>query len=238
MQLTGPELQNKEAFAREEALKEYSQFYLLPVEERIFAEHFTHPGRVLDVGCGCGRTSVFLRNMGHTVTGIDIVPEMLDIARKWVKGVEFRLMNACELEFGSDSFDYVLFSYNGIDCIHPDTKRNMCLEEICRALKPGRLFVFSTHNFMSLRTFVPTNRYRLDNLFLNLKNKRLFPRYRLEKHPSGILELYFATPFQQKRELREIGFKTIEVYGQKSDHPVFTTLFDTWSYYVCRKARL
>lgn len=38
-------------------------------------------GRVLDVGCGTGRSSALLRDLGHRVMGIDPDPGMLDLAR-------------------------------------------------------------------------------------------------------------------------------------------------------------
>ena len=142
MDLTEQEMRNKEAFSLKEALEQYSQFYLFPVEERIFRDHFAKPGKVLDIGCGCGRTGLFLKRMGHAVTGIDIVPEMIEEARKLVPGVEFNVMNACALEFENESFDYVLFSFNGIDCIHPSAKRELCLKEIHRVLKRGRVLAF------------------------------------------------------------------------------------------------
>ena len=102
MDLTEQEMRNKEAFSRKEALEQYSQFYLFPVEERIFNGHFAEPGTVLDIGCGCGRTSLFLKRMGHSVTGIDIVPEMIEEARKLVDGVDFKVMDACALEFENE----------------------------------------------------------------------------------------------------------------------------------------
>jgi ubiquinone/menaquinone biosynthesis C-methylase UbiE len=235
MDLTKPELKNREVFSREESLKEYSQLSLFPVEERIFKKHFFRPGRILDIGCGCGRTAFFLRDMGHSVVGIDIVPEMLDIARKLVPGVSFKLMDACELSFEDESFDYVLFSYNGIDYISPETKRNICLGEIHRVLKKNHPFVFSTHNAVSLTTLFPTNRFRLNNLLLNLRKRRIFNQYRLERHPSGILETYSTTIFKQKEQLRKSGFRNIKIYGQKSNFPIFIAFFDVWPYYCCLK---
>lgn len=235
MDLTEPELRNRETFSAEKALLQYSHLYLFPSEERIFHHHFSQPGTLLDIGCGCGRTSFFLQRMGHTVTGIDIVPEMLNVARKLVIGADFSLMDACELEFANESFDYVLFSFNGIDCIFPAAKRTRCLHEIHRVLKPNHPFVFSTHNALSLKNLIPTNRFRFINWLINIKKGRFFRRYRIERHPSGILEIYVTTPQQEKSELREIGFNMIRVYGQTSDHPVVTHFLDTWSYYFCRK---
>jgi SAM-dependent methyltransferase len=40
------------------------------------------PGRALDLGCGSGTDSIYLALHGWTVTGVDIVPEALALARR------------------------------------------------------------------------------------------------------------------------------------------------------------
>jgi len=49
------------------------------------------PGRALDVACGTGRHAAWLCAMGHTTTGIDATPEMLDIARERVPDAQFQV---------------------------------------------------------------------------------------------------------------------------------------------------
>jgi len=44
---------------------------------------------LLDVGCGTGRHAVLLSEKGFKVTGIDLSPEMLKIARRRSKKVRF-----------------------------------------------------------------------------------------------------------------------------------------------------
>ncbi len=39
------------------------------------------PARILDLGCGTGSLSVLLAQMGHTVTGVDLAPRMIEQAR-------------------------------------------------------------------------------------------------------------------------------------------------------------
>ena len=49
------------------------------------------------------------------------------------------------LKFQKNSFDIVLFSHSGIDCLYPKEKRIKCLKEIYRVLKPqGFLFFLPT----------------------------------------------------------------------------------------------
>ena len=53
---------------------------------------------VLDIGCGTGSLSVVLAELGHTVTGIDLSPAMISLARTKAEArevrVEFQVMDA------------------------------------------------------------------------------------------------------------------------------------------------
>ena len=93
--------------------------------------------RVLDAGCGTGTLSVLLAGLGHRVTGIDISPAMLDLARAKADAqgyaVEFHLMDAAAPEFPPRLFDAVV-------CRHilwtlPEPAR--VLERWTSLLKPG-----------------------------------------------------------------------------------------------------
>ena len=39
-------------------------------------------GNALDIGCGGGRDAIYLAGQGWTVTGVDVVPRALDLARQ------------------------------------------------------------------------------------------------------------------------------------------------------------
>src|SRR5947207_8623932 len=40
------------------------------------------PGKALDLGCGTGVYSVYLARQGYEVTGLDFIPQALEMARK------------------------------------------------------------------------------------------------------------------------------------------------------------
>ena len=66
-----------------------------------------------------------------------------------------------DLDFAADnSYDFVLFSYNGIDHLElPERER--ALIEMKRVLRPGGLMAFSSHNANFLPVVVDNYRFRL-----------------------------------------------------------------------------
>lgn len=98
------------------------------------------PGQhVLDVACGTGIPSLmaspFVAPNG-TVTGIDLAPGMVELARKkaeerGLKNVTFREADGESLPFPDESFDVVLCNHG---LVHM-TDREKALQEILRVLK-------------------------------------------------------------------------------------------------------
>jgi SAM-dependent methyltransferase len=68
-------------------------------------------GRVLDVGCGPGRHLLWLQEKGFTVTGIDVSPTAVEVAR--LRGArDCRVMDVKNLEFPAGSFETVIMMGN------------------------------------------------------------------------------------------------------------------------------
>jgi len=72
---------------------------------------------VLDVGCGCGSTSIHLGQLAARVLGIDISTPMLEVAKSRTASsggtTEFLLADAAVQQFPPDSFD-LIFSRFGV----------------------------------------------------------------------------------------------------------------------------
>lgn len=107
-------------------------------------------GQILDVAAGTGDWTIALAKelgeKGH-VTGFDLSPEMLAVAREKVReaGVSFWVTltqgNAMELPYEDDTFDLVTIGF-GLRNL-PDTEKGM--QELYRVLKPGgQLVVLET----------------------------------------------------------------------------------------------
>lgn len=103
--------------------------------------------KVLDIGCGPGFFSVLLAQMGYEVTAVDYTENMLTEAKKnadtYKVSVDFRRMDAQELEFPDESFDFVI-SRNVLWNLEDPTK---AYREWLRVLKTGGSLVNCDGNF-------------------------------------------------------------------------------------------
>ncbi len=90
-------------------------------EEILIRRFFPREGKLLDLGCGAGRTSIPLTQMGYEVAGIDISASMLKAAilesERLNLKINFQEMDAKTLTFADHSFDCAIYSFNGLDHI-------------------------------------------------------------------------------------------------------------------------
>ena len=116
--------------------------WLKPSEESFYyAEKWRAEGRsrLLDLGCGLGRHSIFFDSRGFRVTAMDLSEYGIDHLREWKKknGTDFRTVvgDMNKLPFADNAFDCI-YSYHVIS--HTDTEGiHRVISEIRRVLRPG-----------------------------------------------------------------------------------------------------
>jgi SAM-dependent methyltransferase len=100
--------------------------------------------RVLDLACGTGVVAVTAARRGATVTGLDLTPELLDVARDNAQlaavEIDWREGDVESLPFDSDSYDVVVSQFGHMFAPRPDVAVN----EMLRVLRPGGTLAFST----------------------------------------------------------------------------------------------
>ncbi len=121
-------------------------------EQYLFKKYYKElDGRILDIGCGAGRTTFALAQLGYqNIIGLDLSNEMIqaaeEIEEEFNYEIEFVVGDAINLSFADSSFDYALFSFNGLMQIPEYQNRLQALKEIKRVLKSGGIFIFTTHD--------------------------------------------------------------------------------------------
>jgi len=119
----------------------YHAKVILPNVERIIAPK---PGlKILEIGCGEGFIARALAGAGASLTACDISPELIEIAKKKSKGIEYKVSKAEKLEWvGAHVYDVVLavLTLQNMEKVEP------VFQGVARALtKDGRLIFVLNH---------------------------------------------------------------------------------------------
>ncbi|MFL6076654.1 MAG: class I SAM-dependent methyltransferase [Mycobacteriales bacterium] len=100
-------------------------------------------GPLLDLGCGPGHISSYLRSRGREVLGVDLSPRMVEIASARYPDVEFRVGDMRALDLPDGGYGGVVAPYSLIH-LTPAERPAACAE-IARVLSPGGLAMISFH---------------------------------------------------------------------------------------------
>lgn len=153
------------------------------------------PGRILDLGCGGGWTSVFYARFGFEVVGQDIARDMINLANenKRINGVgenlQFIQADYEALSFKNE-FDCAVF----FDCLHHADDELAAIQSAYDALKPGGLLI--THEPGEGHS---TASHSIEAMKLYGVNERDMP-------PSLII-----------RRGREVGFHSARIYPMQHE---------------------
>ena len=107
------------------------------------------PSRVVDLGCGTGRLALGAAVLGHTVTGVDPAPAMLDAARakphadrvEWILGTSEML--------STSAYETALMTSHVAQNFVSDDSWNRVLVDLHRSLRPAGILAFDSRDPMA-----------------------------------------------------------------------------------------
>jgi SAM-dependent methyltransferase len=109
--------------------------------------------RVLDLACGHGRIALELARRGCRVTGLDLSPRSLQLAREAAAGeqldVDWVLADMREIPDGV-RFDAVVNLFTAFGYFEDDAENQRVLDGVARALVPGGSFLVDVANLLGL----------------------------------------------------------------------------------------
>lgn len=156
--------------------------------------------KILDVGCGKGRFSRKLKDLGFEVIGLEPSTGLVKIAKKNNPDILFVEASATKMPFPDDTFD-ILICVSVLEHI-PDTQK--ALQEMARVLKNGGHLLVLDRNIFGLHPLylVPTI---LWIKFFGEKNKwLLYPKH------FEFQEIYFI-PWRLNRLIKQY-FKNSKIH--------------------------
>jgi SAM-dependent methyltransferase len=101
------------------------------------------PGRILDIGCGPGHAGRFVHELGREVTGVDLSPVMIDVARRLNPDMTFEVGDMRSLAREDGSVAGIVAFYSLIHI--PRAEVPAVLAELERVLVAGGRLLLAVH---------------------------------------------------------------------------------------------
>jgi ubiquinone/menaquinone biosynthesis C-methylase UbiE len=191
--------------------------------------------RMLDVGVGSGRTTQYFAPLVRTYVGVDYSAPMIEsctaVLGQRFSNVRLSVADARDLnEFSEDSFDLVLFSFLGLDCIG-HAERLKALSEFRRVCASDGFVCFSAHNIYGLgkqfrfrreastgpRAFARELIFQAALRLLNDRSQEIARKSHSLVRDGALgfrIYLYYVRPSEQIAQLHSAGFSDVEIYGE------------------------
>ncbi len=104
-------------------------------------------GSVLEIACGTGRVCIPIAQRGFTVTGLDIVPGMLEQARRKSVGLSIRWVEGDARNFDlGEQFKLIFLTGNAFQAFLTRADQEALLHCVKKHLYEDGLFAFETRN--------------------------------------------------------------------------------------------
>lgn len=211
--------QVRRGYSRTWVVERYAVVGLWPSEDELITTFMPAGARLLDLGCGAGRTTIPLARQSYQVTGADISFPMVrraqTQAQHWGLPTTWSVLDGTDLPFANNSFDGVIFSYNGIELVPGLEGKKQVLDEIWRVLEPGGHFIFTTHAIEALNRYAFGRLKRLASFLISKALKRDKPETEIGEvihSPERNVEVYYmqiVSPRVYRTLLQDTGYNLV-----------------------------
>ena len=163
------------------------------------------PKKILDLACGYGRHANRLAELGHTMTGIDLMPGFLEIARldAFQRNIEVQFQQGdMRILAFEDEFDCVLLLFTAFGYFSDENNLKVLINA-GNALKPGGNLIFDMLN---------------RDAFL----KQMYPYFVAEKEGNLMIDRLSFDSLQGRLYNNRIVIRD----GERKEKPYFTRLYN------------
>lgn len=111
--------------------------FTTPMQSAAFVRYVNRKAKILDVGCGYGRSLRELHELGFTnLCGIDFSEKLIERGRRQFPYLNLEVQKSNTIDFPDAGFDAVLLCAV-LTCIRSDAEQEFLRKEILRVLRPG-----------------------------------------------------------------------------------------------------
>jgi ubiquinone/menaquinone biosynthesis C-methylase UbiE len=111
--------------------------------------HFK-PKTVLDVACGTGNVSEVLSRQGYEVVGIDIAPDMIEVAKSKKSRVEYYAQDMAELDLDGRKFDLAISLFDSLNYVTDVAQLAEGIRRVGEHIVDGGVFIFDVNTEYAL----------------------------------------------------------------------------------------
>ena len=165
-----------------------------------------HSSKILEVGCGTGQLSLFLKRYNRIICGVDISTPSLKLAddfrvRNEIDNVVFLKMNIFNMQFKDKVFDYVIS--NGV--LHHTANTELAFSKILKPLKINGYIVIGLYHKYG-RFYTNFKQMLIQNFgerFKILDRRTVDPNISEEKRYAWLKDQY-KNPHETSHTLKEV----------------------------------
>ena len=172
-------------------------------------------GRVLDVGAGAGRHTLYLQEQGHEVVAIDVSPLAVDVCRK--RGVkDIRQLSLFDVDESIGQIDTVIMMGNNFGVFGNPDKTRTTLERLSNLMPDDGRIVAETLN--------PYGTDRAVHLAYHERNRQqgrlsgqVWFRTRYLQYADDWFEYLFVSPDEMRDIIAGTGWQVSQTLGDENN---------------------
>ena len=201
--------------------------------ESVFKKYNLKGKSILDIGCGTGLHMQELSKRGYSLTGLDLSPEMIDLAKKRNPSAEFHIADMSNFSLHK-KFDIILCLFSAAGYLTQNEQIESFFQCCKNHLNPEGILLLDVWNGLAVMHELPTSREKIAILAeKNLKIvRRSFPTLDVKNHcntvkfvvsvfelsTGNLITTYeenhkvrFFFPLELKKYLADAGFELLHL---------------------------
>jgi len=155
-------------------------------------------GRVLDIGCGAGRHSLYLQDIGFEVQGIDLSPLAIEVCR--LRGLKDpKVMSISQINTRLGKFDTIMMLGNNFGLFGGYKRAKSLLRKLHRITNKNARIIAESNDL-----YETDNPFHLEYHDFNRKRGRMAGQIRLRVRYKKYISQWFDYLLVSKAEMEEI----------------------------------